>query len=261
MNEIYIFLDWAMTISKLIDSNAINEEKFDKFFCGLQQLEKAFNGKVKLCIVSGTAQDGASKRNGLIKDAFIKANRDDIFQGVAYEYGGYFIDVNNKNHCVNSERLADGDKNKVLQLAKKYDLGTNPEYNLYLSFYSKNIHSTDLYDFYKECKMLNGVSIVYYDDQEGVGCDIKNPKLNKGAFVKWFLQYKHPKMIIVGGDDKEDISMIVDYPNVNTYFVGFADSDYNEEKSAIKFLSEFDNVDGIVDNFEAIVRYSLKDNS
>ncbi len=249
-----------MTINHLIENSVINGEKFDKFLGSLQLIESSFSRKVKLCIVSGTKKDSACARHRILQDAFVKANRSDILQGFAYEYGGYFIDSNGKHYCINNNYLSEEVKNDLVQLAKKYNLNADLKYNLYLSFDGKMIDSTTLYNFFQECKKLNGVSIVYYDDQEGRGCDIKDPKLNKGAFVKFFLQNKNPSMVIVGGDDKEDLSMIIDYPNISTYFVGFASSSYSDESSSIKFLSKLKNVDGIIDNFQSIMSYSIKDN-
>lgn len=253
MKEIYVFLDWTMTISGLITNNAINNKMFEKFLGVLKKLENAFNGKVKLCIVSGTTKTSASKRNNIIKNAFAGAKRLDIYQGFAYEYGGYFVDFCGKHHVVKNLPLNANVKNKIIGLSKKHGLNAEANYNLCLSFNGENTSKQNFNNFYNECLKLNEVSLVYYDDPEGYGCDIKNPKLNKGVFVKWFLKNSCPNMIIVGGDDNEDLKMIVNHLKAKTYFVGFNNGNYNEQINAKSFLSDKRNVEGIIDNLENLI--------
>lgn len=253
MKEIYVFLDWTMTISKLIASDAINAKMFKKFLGVLTKLEKAFDGKVKLCIVSGANSFSATKRNEIIKNAFESANRLDIYQGFAYEYGGYFVDINGNYYAIKNLPLNAKVKNKVIELGKKYGVDADVNYNLCLSFDGKNLSKQNFNNFYNECLKLKNLSIVYYDDAEGYGCDIKNPKLNKGEFVKWFLKNKQPNMIIVGGDDNEDLKMIVNHLKEKTYFVGFNNGNYNMQIKAKTFLSDKSNVEGIIDNLENLI--------
>ena len=123
-----------MTISQIVNNNIIDNQKFDRFFAALTNLEKTAGAKVRLCIVSGTSYSSAKKRLGILKNAFKKVGRADIFQGFAYEYGGLFIDVNGGQHTVANLPLDENSRKQALQIAKKYNLSTNPEYNLYLCF-------------------------------------------------------------------------------------------------------------------------------
>lgn len=253
MKEIYVFLDWSLTISWLIKNNEINKLMFNNFLSGLIKLEQAFSAKVKLFIVSGATKKSASMRNTILKNAFENANRSDIYCGFAYEYGGFYLDASGKTYRVNNKPLNKNKKESVLNLARKYNLQNNFDYNLLLSFDGENCDKQSFINFYNECKKLNNLSYVYYNDCEGFGCDIKNKQLNKGEFVKWILKNKQPSTLIVGGDDNEDLAMAIDFKNAKTYFIGFKSSNYDKINCNNLFLSKFNNVEGIVDGFNFII--------
>ena len=247
-----------MTISGLVQAGKVCQEKFDSFFASLENLEKKYSSKLKFCVVSGTSQQSALKRFDLLQTAFKRKKRADMFDGFAYEYGGRFIDKDRKFHEIGEDvSLSDGERGSVLQIAKKFKIQVDPCYELYMNFDGEE-NNSDLRAFTKECeKKLKGLDVVYFNDKDGVGCDIKKPALNKGLFLKWYLKDKAPELIVVGGDAAEDLDMLADLPQTEFYFVGFASSNLNQNKTS-KFMSALDNIDGIVDGLTAITKYSMK---
>ena len=252
MNEIYVFLDWSMTISNLIKNNKLNASNFKLFFNALKKLEQKTLCHVNFVVVSGCSKNNALTRFNILQNAFKSVNRLDMFKGVAYEYGAYYLDENNKVFTPNTQYKLKNLK-AITNFVEKNNYKCSPNFKVYVNVETFNGDNLFL-DFVNKCKNeFKNLSFVYYNDNEGVGLDIKNKELTKGKFITWFLQNKQPpKLIIVGGDDAEDTKMLVGYNQAPIVFVGFSGTNKIENKNM--FLSEKKNVLGIVDSINKLIK-------
>ena len=243
MNTIYIFSDWTNTVNLIENKNDFDKEKFNKFFASLQVMEEKTNCKVKFFIVSGCSIESAKKRYKLFKSAFKSVDREDMFMGIAFEYGGFYIDNNESviNICNGFTNIQ---KDIIENFAKKYDFYPNKEYKLYLSFEASRQKEDRFEQFYKDIKAnFPQLSYVYFNDEYGYGFDIKPKNVLKKSFVEWIVKKDSSiKTIVAIGDDEEDVQMVnIKGCSQNKYFIGFRDKQYS---SKVDIISQEKNIDG-----------------
>ncbi len=256
--DIYLFLDWVMTVNELVINDKIVKSKFNSFVNAIEKLETANNAKVRLIIVSGTKASSAQKRFNILKQALHEIEREDLLLGFAYEYGAYMIDKTNQIIKMLEAPLLPKQWQKIQTITNSFGYEINKDYKTFFNV------EFDCFDeqakrFLDRCKKeLPELDFEVYDDKYGHGIDIKNFKLNKGDFIDLFLKKytdNNPYMIIAGGDSQQDVKMLSPQYNCEKYFIGFSNMQKESLQNAI--LSKKPNVDGIIDCLETISNFRV----
>ena len=251
--QIFLFLDWSMTIDKLIVNEKIDKNLFQNFFEALVNLENVYDADINFLIVSGCSKQKAILRSSIIHKAFEEKKRTDMFKGFAYEYGGFFIDGNGKFFDLSLPSLTDEVKSRLNEIAKKCKLGINEDYTLYTGFEAKNIKQ--IKKFEQNAKnILKILDTCKFNDRLGCGIDVKDKQLNKGNFVKWYLKNidKKPYLTFIGGDDEEDLLML-EQTNSKKIFIAVLD---DKDKPSLH-VSTSNNVLGVIDVLNNFAKVNL----
>lgn len=244
MSKIYIFLDYTNTTNEVLKDEKLNQTAFDDFYNSILLLEEKSNTKANLIIATGNNISSATKILNALKKGFNSKGREDILNGIAYEYGGYFLSTNliSKQICfvANSE----SDLQNVLTLSKEYNIYPINDYKTVLSFETEN-PSEKYLNFIKNVKkVVKNSKLIEFNDKFGCGIDIVPMGLSKANFIENFLKNRDFSFLVVGGDGKEDVNMLNTSYKDKTYFVGFKSANI---KGNNIFLSDKDNIDGITD--------------
>lgn len=245
MKSAYLFFDWYMTINELVLDEKINKNYFHQFFIALKNLQKELNYKLNLIILSGTSQNSAMKIYSLLDNTF-KKEQSTFFKGLAYEYGGFFID---KNGAIKQYYNKTTTLDNINKICKKYNIYRCKDYKLYYNFKFKQI-SKKVLNFVDYCKnAYQNKDFEFYNDKYGKGLDIKNKDLNKYTFVTKYLKNKKADMLIFGGDSVQDEIMFEKSSFQNKYFLGFKNLNNNRPSY---ILSSKKNILGIIEDINAL---------
>ena len=251
MNErpAYIFLDWSGTINEIF-----TDDHLQKLINVFKAIELKLNCLVKMVVVSGTSQKSAIEKYNKLKSEFERSGGLNFFGGFAFEYGGFFIDEYGTFKKVLKAHTKLG--KKINDLSLKYGFEKSAEYTLYYNFEFEKVDENVLM-FVKDCKRnFKNFDFEFYNDQYGIGLDIKNKKLSKERFVKKFLKQNDAQFVIVGGDSVQDLRMLNIKSKVPHTFIGFKSSKILENKNII--LSDKNNVLGIIDCLNKILESRLE---
>lgn len=256
MNNVYIFLDYSNTTNELINNGELNKNLFDMFFNSIIELENICKIQTKLIITTGNNQASAEKILLNLDKGFSEKKRRDILEGIAFEYGGYFLSREKKVSQLYFSNNYEEDIKNIMVLSKENRFHPMSNYKSILSFETKN--PTENYtNFIKNIKeTAKNSKLVEFNDKYGYGIDIVPKELSKTNFVENFLKDKTLfDFIIVGGDGEEDLNMLNTSFKSKTYFVGF---DNCKVAGKNIFLSNKVNIEGITEALHALSNSLIK---
>ncbi len=256
MNNVYIFLDYSNTTNELINNGELNKNLFDMFFNSIIELENICKIQTKLIITTGNNQASAEKILLNLDKGFSEKKRRDILEGIAFEYGGYFLTKEKKVFQLCFSRNNDSDTKNIISLSKEYGCSPINGYKSVLSFEMQNPTQNHINFIKNVKKVVKNSKLVEFNDKYGCGIDIVPKEFSKANFVENFLKDKTLfDFIIVGGDGEEDLNMLNTSFKSKTYFVGF----YNCKVAGKNiFLSNKVNIEGITEALHALSNSLIK---
>ena len=118
----------------------------------------------------------------------MQKKRRDILEGIAFEYGGYFLTKEKKVFQLCFSRNNDSDTKNIISLSKEYGCSPINGYKSVLSFEMQNPTQNHINFIKNVKKVVKNSKLVEFNDKYGYGIDIVPKELSKTNFVENFLK-------------------------------------------------------------------------